>query len=52
MCEEPDTVLKKFRKSDSELVSDILDLDLLDEKYPIYVKGEEDEKFNVNKDNR
>lgn len=42
MEEESDTVLKKFRKTDLELISDIIDMDIFDTD-KLYIKGEEED---------
>ena len=42
---ESEMVLKKFRKSDLELISDILDKDILDTGLPIYGEGEKDDSL-------
>lgn len=43
MCEEPDTVLKKFRLTDLELISDIIEMDIFDTGQ-LYERGEEDDE--------
>ena len=46
MEEEPETVLKKFRKSDLDLINDIIEQDIISAyEYP---KGEEDDESNIN----
>lgn len=45
MCEEPDTVLKKFRKTDEELIHDVIEMEIFDTEEPIYIKkGDKDDE--------
>lgn len=44
MEEEPDTVLKRFSKSDLDLINDIIERDIISlYEYPEREEGEEDE---------
>lgn len=49
MVKDPDKVLKKFIKTDEELIHDIIEMELFDTGEPIYIREElKDDEFNIN----